>query len=385
MSIISDVSGLLGNVAKYIRIFLYYEDFTANKSLSDVTKLTRVEPLTIISRDCINLPYLNDVNQDLLSLFSGYYLQAVDMMTKINDVEVVRILDSLNPDRDATGFMLGENRMTSEVSRKSGSFESISLESHMYRLPKRDDGRIVALEATDTSSFKPIDVDKDNVQQLNTISNMSIGKLLTVSVSVSPEAKQNYVVKIPVAVRLIVSLIPNTTITQLLVSKAEDHSFIERFHSWRSGRIGFIKDLIFCQDMIDEHKKAMIEDETGTMQEIIKRVNNAKKFGLLTKNPSMVSASNLFVITESIAKDIEHKIGGKLSSPTVRKKLFDNTYAMIIVVIDREWERITFYTRGIDASTDLSIKEIKSATKGKDGIDIMDLMKSLSSSNPASF
>ncbi len=57
---------------------------------------------------------------------------------------------------------------------------------------------------------------------------------------------------------------------------------------------------------------------------------------------------------------------------------------MIIAVVDREWERVTFYTRGMAAATDLSFKEIKSANKGK-GPDILDLMKSFNQGLPISF
>jgi hypothetical protein len=78
--------------------------------------------------------------------------------------------------------------------------------------------------------------------------------------------------------------------------------------------------MIFCQDVIDEYKRAMMMDDTGTMQEMIRRVNNAKKFGILTKNPSLVASSNLFVISEEVARSIESELGGRLSDPVVREK-----------------------------------------------------------------
>jgi hypothetical protein len=57
---------------------------------------------------------------------------------------------------------------------------------------------------------------------------------------------------------------------------------------------------------------------------------------------------------------------------------------MIIAVVDREWERVTFYTRGISSHTELSIDEIKAANKGK-GPDISDIMKSYNMSASPSF
>lgn len=358
------INTALSGIAKLINEARDKVNFFATKSLADVTKLTRVEPLTIISKDLINLEYMTDVNQSLLSLFSAYYLQAVAILTTINNVEVVKVLDSLNPDRDATGFLLGE-RLSEE------SVKHLCLESYEYALPGTAN---VALE-----------FDKDTGEAINSISNLSVGKLLNVQIMPKGETdKEIKPVRVPVSVRLMASVIPNATIVHLLASKNEDISLIERFHAWRSGRITFIKDLILCQDLIDEHKKALIGDDSGLVQEIYRRVTNSKKYGLLTKNPSLVSASNLFVISEQVARDIETKLGGKLTNARIRDKAFDNTYAMIIVVVDREWERVTFYTRGIAASTDLSVKEIKNASKGK-GADIGDLLKSLSMGSPVSF
>lgn len=354
-----------------------FTNFYTTKSLSDATKLTRVEPLTILSKDCVNLDYIQDVLHSGLNIFSGYYLQAVSMLTRVNNVEVIRVLDKLNPDRDETGFLLSES-----VSRES--VRTLSLESYQYSLPTR---AVPALEKDDEAAKMALEV-----------SNLAVGKLLNVQISFDGGATDMFgkqkdghegdgksrSVTIPISVRLMTSVVPNPTIFHLLASKTEDIGVVERYHAWRAGRISFIKDLIFCQDLIDEHKRSIIGDETGTVAEIMRRVNNSKKFGLITKNPSLVSASNIFVITEEIAREIESKLGGKLSNPKVREKAFENTYAMIIVVIDREFERVTYYTRGVAASTDLSVKEIKAASKGK-GPDIGDILKSFTLGNAPTF
>lgn len=363
------VNTTLQSIAKVINQIKTVTNYYNTKSLTDITKLTRVEPLTIVSRDCMNLEYLPDINQSLLSIFSGYYLQAVSILTRVQDVEVVRILDKLNPDRDETGFLLSE-----EISREA-ICHSIE-EFYKHSLPFKS-----------KISIEDIKDDKqgDSIKLLNEMSSLSVGKVLNVTISVcDEEAKTSKTVTLPVNVRLLVSIIPNNTISHLIAYKTEDNSLTERWHAWRSGRISFIRDLIFCQDLITENKKAMINDESGTMYEIMRRVNNAKKFGLLSKNPSLVSASNLFIISEEIAKEIEVKLGGKLSNPKIREKAFENTYAMILVVVDREREIVTFYSRGITAGAEFTVRELKNASKGK-GPDIMDILKSFNMGSPVTF
>lgn len=353
-------------VAKVVNAVKNVTNYYTTSSLAEVTKITRVEPLTILSKDLLSTECMPDVQGTLLNIFAAYYLQAVDIMTKVNDVEVIRTLDRLNPDRDGTGFLL-EN--------KSGADRSIfSLEAYQHSLPMPG-VRKVALE--DDNSKNPL------YEQ----SNLAVGKLLSVRLGGGVTGEDGQVskpVSIQVAVRLATNVVPDPTILHLLTFKSEDNSLTERYHAWRAGRISFIRDLIFAQDLIDEWKRASIGDNTDTVQEIIRRVNNSKKFGLLTKNPSLVSASNIFVISETTAREVELKLGGKLSNPKVRQKAFDNTYAMIIAVVDREYQRVTIYIRGTVAATDVSIRELQAANKGK-GPDITDMLRALNIGSPMSF
>ncbi len=370
------VETLILTVGKFVsdvknNVIGYY----APKSLTEATKLTRVEPLAIVSKDLASYEYTADIMQSVLSIFSGYYLQAVSILTKVNNVEVIKILDKLNPDRDESAFLMIGDRQASAESIAAG-LSTLVLENYQYTLPMRlKSMSTVAIEAKDA----------DVQERVLESSNLSVGKLLNVDICAGNDKEGKPInVKIPVAVRLSSSLVSNSTMLHLLAYKTEDTGLVERYHSWRAGRISFIRDLIFCQDLIDEYRRAMHGDESGTIQEIIRRVNNSKKYGLLTQNPSLVSASNIFVISENNAVELEQKLGGKLSNKRVRDKAFENTYAMLIVVVDRDYERVTIYSRGIDAATDVSMKEIRQASQ-KNGIDIGDVLKSMSSGNPVSF
>lgn len=339
----------------------------ATSSLADATALTRVEPLTIISKDLINLEYMPDVTNTMLNIFAGYYLQAVDILTKVQNVEVVKLLDKLNPNRDSTGLF---------AQYALESIPTLMKDNYKYKLPMKND---IGMEA-------------DNKNNLNEFSNLAVGKFLNVRICIPATTKTDTSgtaynttetnVDLQVAVRLITSVIPDNVLLGILAIHADDKSFTERWHAWRAGRISFIKDLIFCQDLIDEWKRAALADKSDTVLEISRRVNNSRKYGLLSQNPSLVSASNLFIISEENARAVESKLGGRLSNTHVREKLFDNTYAMVIAVVDREYERVTFYTRGAHSSIDVSVKELKANSKGK-GPDIFEIFKSMQIGAPA--
>lgn len=336
---------------------------TSDSALTSVTKLTRAEPLTVISQDCSNLEYLPDVLNTVASIYAGYFLQAVAMLTTVNNVEVIRILDRLNPDRDSTGFLL-QGRMATESAR----FQHI--DNYKFSLPTRE---ILAYEAAsgDDRGF-----DSSNTKVIYETANLAVGKMINVGITVNGPEGKSQIVNIPVSVRLSPTILNEETLTHIFTHRKLDTGFVERYHSWRSGRISFIKDMIFCQDLINEYRRAAIKDTSGTLNEIVRRVSNARAYGLLTKNPSLAVASNIYVLSKESAQAIEAKTGQRFKNPAGRAKILEDTYAMIVCVIDSEWEQVTIYFNGIAYPSTLSLRSMKGGTKGK-GPDVGDIMRSL--------
>lgn len=363
-------------------------DYYKTNSLPEVTKLTRIEPITVISRDCMNLDYTSDILQSCLNIFAGYYLQAIALTARIGNVRATKVLDRLNPDRDSSGFY---------ASTESHKADTMYAENYQFKLPRTS----VSMEG----KFKDmIDNDKDlgaliddaanekNPENghailgrgttdkiLPMVANLAVGKMFEVQINVDDKS-----IVVPVNIRIAPAILPDNVVEHMLTIKKEDNTLTERYHAWRAGRIGLIRDLILCQDLIDTHRKALMNDDAGVYSQIISRANNAKTFGLLTQNPSLVSASSIFVFSEAIAANIERTLGGKLSNPRIRQKAFENTYAMLLVVVDREWERVIIYHRGIATSTEVSIKDIKSMTNSK-GPDVTDILRSYIAGNSPSF
>lgn len=360
---------IIGELVQIIRTHTI--DYYKTTSLSESVKLSRVEPITVVSRDVMNLDYMPDVMQSVLSIFAGYYLQAVALSAKIGGVRVTKILDRLNPDRDSSGFFMGLESHSSPDVLVAESYQfklpKIAMEGAFKRLMAGEE--LVQEEGEDPVMSSEVDRQIGGRNALVEASNLAVGKMLMVDIVVDDVTTQ-----VPVNVRLAPAILPDSTVSHILALHKDDTTFVERYHKWRAGRITFIRDLMLCRDLIDQHRKALMNDEQGVYSEIIRRVNNAKKYGLLTQNPSLASASSIFVFSEEIAKRMEADLGGKLSNPRVREKAFNNTYAMILVVVDREWERVTMYFRGVAAATEVSIKDIKSANKSK-GPDIGDIMK----------
>lgn len=372
LSSINAALNTIGRLADYFKgnVINHVND----TSMTELTRLTRAEPLTIISQDLSNAEYLPQLLNTLTSIYSGYFLQAASILTTaVNNIEVVKILDSLNPNRDSTGFLL-QGRHSAREDRLEVNGLGFALESCLYSLPNKAKV-VMAMEEANKMS--------DTNKMIFEIENLAVGKLLNVDFTVGSTIGEDgkpckpNIVTIPVSVRLSPALVGSETLNYIFTHRKEDQGIIERWHSWRSGRISLIKDMIFCQDLIDEYRKAALKDQSGILQEIQRRVNTNRAYGLLTKNPSLAQSANLYVISQRNAQEIEAKVGFKFTDPRGREKLFNGTYAMVVVVVDQDREILNFYYNGIAAPSTITLRSLKSKSGKDSGPDITDVMRSL--------
>lgn len=336
------------------------------KSLADLAKPARVEPLMIVDRELADQPYMEDIAKMALSTFTGYYMQAASMMINVNRIETLRVLDSLNPVRTFDSDI--RRKMVDAVWSKEAFKDGLpSLEAYAN---KDDQNVLVSIEAaTEESGLKSARIDDESVKKLYEVESMAVGKVVNVEFK-----EDNETVKVPVLIRMVPTTVPSQVLTHIFTATNKNSSWRERYHLWRAGQISLIRDLIFSADLIDQHRKALINDTSNVYMTISDRRRNNTIKAIGSDNPSMADASNIAVISKNTAKAIEREVYGKLSALKTRKQIFDSTYLILLIVVDDQWERVTVYHRGYDQPSEYSFKEIKSSEKGK-GPDITEILK----------
>ena len=434
-------------------------------SLIEYTQPARVEPIVMIGGDCLFTEALPLVQQSVLSLFAGYYLQAVAINASVGKVSVHKTLDKLNPTRSASATVL------------SGSSWIMAQEAYRDRLPTFNDPRTkndqVAFEALDRDqianaqlelNYKTFDLNeskyfyerglkeddvkrriaeadrnyelnlkkfdaeradqlrreelerqkivadkdkdsflreqarigndnaaarlkidqdrynddksrsslsfgKDTTRDLKELADLSVGKIFMVDIEDGLHRLQ-----LPVSIRLMASSLPPKQLVHILSHDSKDTSVKERFHAWRSGRLEFWRDIVACSDLIDAHRDTIMKDKTGIYSDILKRNRTNQFAALLSGDPSIATASNIAIISDDTASQIEDEIGGRLHDFKTRQKIFAKTYLMFLVVIDKQYERVTFYHRGINQATELGVRDLKASQKGN-GPDVSDILR----------
>lgn len=357
-------------------------------SLADVGKIARVEPITLVSSDLNGVKDLYNILHGVLNIYTAYYLQAVSILSaQLNDVRILKILDRTNPDRDMKTLLTsGQFGMESYAS-------TMALESAKYALP------FVGMEAR-----PPVNQNLNRHTPNITINNItpnkssntlttSIGKLETfeklgMGVGKVVEVKfnsNNSDVSIPVSVKLDTMVMPGDVMTSIMTNNKDEITLGSRFKDAISGRISFIKDFLLASDLIKNQKKSMMKDPTGYYSQLLARVNNSKFYSVLSGgNISLAGVSSIAVISEQDEANIQRNLGGKLTNKTIRNMVFDNMSVMMIVVIDKEWERVTIYVRDIDDFSQNSFDSFKKPSEGS-GAMISDMVKAFSMNNAPSF
>lgn len=324
-----------------------------SQSLAEYASYTRVEPRVLVEAEIADLPDMQNIMRTLAVIFSGYYLQSVMISLNVGNIDIIKQLERVNPNRkpiDSAGGALGS---------------LLAMEAYANGLPdplNPPSFSSLAMEASDDldgDGATGAVTGKGTVETLQQANQLSVGKQLEIGFDSCGEKRT-----IVVNVRLMVQLATSKALNNILLLGSVDNSVKERFHRWRAGDLEMVKDLILCRDVISNHRRSLISDNTGYYAEA--RANNKmnKISAILSANPSIANYSSIIVISKETAMALERETGGKLSSYKVREKIFANIYAMIIAVVEPQWKTVTIYTHNTNRETTVPFSDMKNIGKG---------------------
>lgn len=348
-----------------------------NDNLIEFTQQTRNDFLTLVETDLVSLPIMPDLLDQLQNMVSGYFLQAVSLMTDIDGVDVRERLSRTSTKRDPIEDVFGKNGLG--IKALGGAKSMLGTESFDYGLP-RIEHAILQVESesfvaeSDSKSSGGVSLGKGAVASLSELSNLSTGKTLEVVFE-----KNGTKTTVPVTIRLAVTDTDSETMTQVLSATDPTNTFKGRTRRWKSGELSFWKDLIMCNDIIDENRRLTIKDKSKFYKHMMKRLNKNFLSGTLSLNPSINNASAILVYSADTAKEVALNQGGDLDDFAIRQRIFKSTASMLMVVVNEKWREVTIYHRGIEEYTTLSESDIKRGAKGQ--VNVNDIIAAYDAGN----
>lgn len=401
-------------------------DLPKGDSLVGYAQAGNVEPTALVDEDLRNCDLLPDTLQLAQSVFTGYYLRAFSMHNiSIGNTNAASRLDKFATRRSPAQAALAGPFVGSIASAALEEFEDrLVVDGESRELPdeikeleeavKKDAEASAALavnvEATAAleanamaptgytiKSQQPVGKNTpnsayaDNLKKsakdgaisaildnasttfsksvdINDPVNLGVGRLVNVTIK-----DNDCEVTVPVLIRVNAMYMATAPLVHILASGSKDISFGARFKKWRLGGIDFWRDLVLCQDLIDEHKKNLKTDKTGIYLQLMQKRRQNSLSAAVSMSLSANNASNIIIMSQASAEALEMKIYGKLKDFNTRQKLFQQGYGMLMFIVDKQWGRVRMYTRDIPEYTELSERDLKASNKGG-GVDIGDVL-----------
>ena len=181
-------------------------------------------------------------------------------------------------------------------------------------------------------------------------------------------------VKITMSIKARVEFITIKELTDALVDRSYDKSFMERLLDVKAGLIS-AKNLFIPTDLWEEYKNQLIKDD----KDFLKRAEQKDNTSVSKLVTSGVQGFNTYlgslIVTADELEDIEVKVlRGKVNNEAKKDKLLTDTRSSLLNVVDTSYNKLRILTKDNDGDTILGLNSIK---KKSDGNDIAELFKML--------
>nr|DAS00473.1 MAG TPA: hypothetical protein [Caudoviricetes sp.] len=387
------------------------------KSLSQYSTDLQLRPVFAIEKEILNDEKIDVLMQAGLANYAGFYIVALSIDNTINGVRVGKMVGKYSPNRDAVGSaldLLGEN--IASVSREDfkvdipeydrPTLSTLGFKSGLRSIPSLPEAYLKQLElrteaAYSTREEAQAEADKINAanakekaeqpeakptpvypstkvaeqsmrDEINKLQSLAIGRILTVTVSRDKQSADiNMVLKPELK-----SLRSNLLIDVANLSN-KPTSMRDRFIAYfKRGTIASMLDYLVCLDLIQAHRRALVQDTAGYYEKVHDRIVNNKVAALLTGEFSVGTVANTWIISDTTALRLQASIGGKLDNYAIRNKFMEKSGVMTLIVYNPDHQRVYIYNHGIEDVTDIGINYLvkKSESKSFD----MDIFKMLS-------
>ena len=361
------------------RVFTTFVSDNSGTSISRVADIARVEPITIVENRLSQHENIIDILETSLNLYSCIYMQAVALTnTGVGKIQTITRLGALSTKG-------GKINITAVLGKEIG-FESLNdqpqalgVVSEMIDVDESEEIYKEGLPSTE--DFLGIKNNDDRVEIQNKTgarevikdaTNLAVGKVLDVTMT-----NEGADFTIPISIVLATTDATSGVVSDILLSSIDkNETALERKVGWSSGRLSFIKDIIFGQDIIRKHRKSLIQDKAGVRSKLEESRKEARDYTFKTGQASLAFVSNVMVVDIATINHLEAKTGYQLENYSQRNKILSETGIMLLVVVDDESGTTTFYIDGINNSNTIPTRALKASNKKNNG-DITELFKAI--------
>lgn len=182
-------------------------------------------------------------------------------------------------------------------------------------------------------------------------------------------------------VNLLIQLSPiyvPTDVSQQFIAIHFKPSISQRWLQMTAGEISFFTDFLLGNDLRRKRLDALRKDRTGILSEMIDRKENAlsnmwMKMAQVTPSRQNIANTILIYDDKNFAKACSSN-GINFKNYANRQKFFNSTMSMIVVVVNPMYNRVDMYFNGMQHSSTFTFDQLKKNAK-TEATDILAMMK----------
>ena len=364
------IRGAAADVARQVR----------DDSYDALVKYTRVEPYCIVDNTLVVQSYTEALYQTSLYILIGYYLQAVSLLNHGGGIPAISMLRKLSPEGGLMGIEQLQVRLNEEKRALSSGLNLTTEDSTSRGAGRPYDG--TRNNSTTESDEKKDVANSAAIKEISLMevkkSNLIAGQQLTVNFNNGKTIS-------PIVVNIKYDIIetPPPLLVDYLAQGSPDSSFNTRLRQLRAGSIRFWQDFVFASDLLEEQRKLMLMDKNEVIKNIVKRRGQALANAVAGSGRNYGVSSNCLILSSETLLAAETKMKGTLDGERMREAIFRTMSLLLLVVVDKDYERFTFYFRNKSAPTTVSAKALKTGVGSKED-SLEALAKALAGNRPVS-
>lgn len=358
-------------------------------SLTEFAKQSMINSRVYIEKNLATDEILTPLMQNIMSLYCGLVFTAVNLNQNICGSKTVRDISSTVSSAEAFDARQKSNTFDSTMSLMKDYFVGSNKDNLLNR-------PYASMKRNNANNANRTQIINDNRQIDNRRYSNSTKIDLKPNSVIDPDPKSvslpsGRILNIPMLtdgnstfnLQLLIQLFPffiETDVAQEFIDLNFTPSFWRRFTQFKAGEISFFKDFIFSCDLREKRMKALIKDKTGGLADMINKQKNAVASHWMNflKKPGTEKiniASTILILNKNSVDKALSRNGIDLKSSSNRKKFFENSYCMMLVVVDQMYNEVDIYYNGIEAVSTFKYEQIKRESK-KDSTDLVSIMKS---------
>jgi len=230
------------------------------------------------------------------------------------------------------------------------------------------------------TAVKTANINRDYDIDLSKI-NLPSGRLIDIDIATAQGNKLKVNMLLQLHNQFINSTVADAFITLNFVPTSEQRKLM-----MSAGEISFWKDFVFGCDLRAKRTKALLADKTGALREMLAQQSQAKDklfqkvadsygMGVTGTGNRQNIANSILILNKETFDRACSSVGQKFDTFQQRQRFFDKTFAMMLVIVDAMFGRVTMYFNSIESFSTFTVNQIKHNSK-TEATDLLAIMNS---------